>query len=162
MNTDPTSARPALLRIRQWYAKMLYIIAAIAIWYFGGGLPPTDFSRGILRSALVFVLFIVAARVFRSTAETDEQPRPWWRMTGRPLAGFVLGSVLAVAVIVLCLNAYGVETMRSLLLYAGEDVFDVVTAVLCAALAVLYFTSSARLRAIARAERREDERKRNP
>jgi hypothetical protein len=137
---------------------MLYLIVVFCLWYFVGGLPPTDLLRGLLRSSLAFVLVLLATRVFRVREETNA-PRPWWRATGRPLAGFVIGALFAVAVISLCANAYGFETDRKLRLYSGEDVFDAVSAVLAAALAVYYFTSSIRLRGIAREALREAERK---
>jgi len=36
---------------------------------------------------------IVGVRVFRGYLEPLEPPRPWWRWTGRPKAGFWLGSL---------------------------------------------------------------------
>ncbi|HEX4443587.1 MAG TPA: hypothetical protein VHZ81_08450 [Galbitalea sp.] len=157
METEPISPRPRLPRLRQWYAKMLYVIVVIALWYFVGGLPSTQFLDGLLRSVIIFVAFIVASRVFRGTDETSE-PRSWWRATAKPYAGFVVGSALALAVIIFCVNAYGVETMPKLVLYSGQDVFDAVSALFCAVLAVFYFTSSIRLRGIAREARAEAER----
>ena len=157
MDNEPIPARRRLPRLRQWYTKMLYIIVAFALWYFVGALPPTQFLDGLLRSVIIFVAFLVAARVFRGADESNE-PRPWWRATARPRAGFVLGSVLALVVIIFCVNAYGVETMPKLVLYSGQDVFDAISALLCAVLAVFYFTSSIRLRGIARDARAEAER----
>jgi hypothetical protein len=164
MDTEPISPRLRLPRLRQWYTKMLYVIVAIALWYFLGGLSSNELFDGLLRSVIIFVAFVVATRVFRGADETSG-PRAWWRATAKPRAGFVLGSVLVLVMIIFGVNAYGVETMPKLLLYSGQDVFDAVSALLCALLAVFYFTCSIRLRGIARdarveAERRAEEKRR--
>jgi hypothetical protein len=148
--------RSRLPRLRSWWAKLLYVIASLAIYYVVGGLAPTNLSRGILRSVIVVILVMAAVRVFRGAAEEGDEPRPWWRMTGGPLAGFILGGVLALTTIGLCLNAYGVESKTIERIFAGQDIYDAVTAVLVAALAVFYITSSVRLRAIAREERQKE------
>lgn len=155
---QPKSPRRGVPRLRAWYTKMLYLIVVFALWLFVGGLPPTDFLRGVLRSGMVFLLVVLATRLFRSKDETNE-PREWWRATGRPPAGFVLGSLFVVLTIVLAVSAYGYEATPKFRLYAGEDVFEALSAVLVAALAVFYFTSSVRLRGMLRDERREAERK---
>jgi uncharacterized membrane protein YfcA len=156
------TGRGRLLRLRSWYAKLAYVIVAIAIYYLSGYLAPTDNSRGILRSCLVFVLVLLAVRVFRGATETGDEPRPWWRMTGRPPAGFVLCAVTGLVAIALILYTVGVENEPMFRHLLSQEPYVVVTAILFAALAVLYGTSSARLRAIARAERLEEERKKKP
>jgi cytochrome c biogenesis protein CcdA len=152
MDTPPTPA-PRIPRLRQWYWKFAYIVVAVTIYYLGGALASTSNARGILRSALVFVLILLAARVFRGATELGDEPRPWWRMTGRPLAGFVLGSVFGLATIALVFYAFGVETEKAVHAFRSQEPYVIVTAVIFAALAALYLTSSLRLRALEREAR---------
>ena len=146
MNTPPTPQRRRLPRLREWYWKLAYVIVAISIYYLSGALASTDNARGILRSALVFVLVLLAARVFRGASEPGDEARPWWRMTGRPLAGWVLGSICALLALALVLYTYGLETEKIVRAFRPQEPYVIVTAVVFAALAVLYLTSSARLR----------------
>jgi uncharacterized membrane protein YfcA len=158
MNTATPRTRTILPRLRRWYWKLLYVVVGVAIYYIGGGVPPTDTSRGILRSVLVFLLFLLAARVFRSVDEPGDEPRPWWRMTGAPFAGFVLGVVFGLGAIVFAVSAYGVETVKAVRAFRSQEPIDIVSVVLFAALSVLYLTSSVRLRTMARDARLDAER----
>jgi uncharacterized membrane protein YfcA len=158
MTTEPTPLT-RIPRLRLWYAKMLYVIAAIIIYYLGGGLAPTDNSRGILRSALLLVLVLLAARLFRTAAEPDA-PRPLWRMTGRPTAGFVLGIVLAIFAIGFIGIASQVGTSAAFASLRSQQASTVAATVVFIALAVLYITSSIRLVGIAREARVEAARSR--
>jgi hypothetical protein len=49
------------------------------------------------------VAVISLARSFRGTGEAVQPPRAWWRLTARPLAGFVLGAMYALSVVYLFL-----------------------------------------------------------
>jgi uncharacterized membrane protein YfcA len=142
-----------LIVLRQWYAKLLYVIVGVAIYYLGGALAPTDNSRGILRAFLVVVLVLLATRVFRSKSEPDNAPRPLWRMTGRPLAGWVLGVLLGLTALGFVIAGLGIELTPAAHSARGGEPVIVVIAVLFAALAVLYLTSSIRLRSIEREAR---------
>ena len=153
MTTEPAPPRRTPVVLRQWYAKMLYVIVGIAVYYFGGGLAPTDSSRGILRSVLVFLLFVLAARVFRSIDEPGPEPRAWWRMTGRAFAGWVIGVVFGLATLGLLVYEIGISVTPSAHSLRGQEPLVAVTFVLFGALAVLYLTSSVRLRALERAAR---------
>lgn len=158
MTTEPVRPRRTLFVLRQWYAKMLYVIVGIAVYYFGGGLAPTDDSRGILRSVLVFLLFVLGARIFRSVDEPGSEPRAWWRMTGRAFAGWILGVVFGLATLALMVYEIGISVTPSARDLRGQVPLVAVTFVLFGALAVLYLTSSVRLRALERAARLEAQR----
>jgi len=160
MDTPPP-ASSRVPRLRQWYWKFAYIVVAITIYYLGGALAPTDNSRGILRSAMFFVLVLLATRLFRGATEPGPEPRPWWRMTGRPLAGFVLGGILAFATIALVLYAYGIETEKAVAELRPQEPYVIVTAVLFGTLAVLYLTSSIRIRGLDRDARIDEAAGRN-
>jgi uncharacterized membrane protein YfcA len=155
MNPVSRPARRGLPHIRQWYGKMLYVIAVIAIWYLGAGLVQSDEPRGILRAVLLLVLVLLGARLFRSPEEPDDAARPRWRMTGRPLAGWVLGTVAGLGAIWLFVAAIGTELAPASAHVASSTqnlaVF-VALAIALAALAVLYLTSSVRLRSLAKVE----------
>lgn len=146
-------------RLRAWYSKMLYLLVALGLWYFVSALLPTQLTEGIVRSTVVLIAVALATRIFRSKGETNE-PRAWWRATGQPTAGFVLGVLFSLCAVALLINAYGVEQDEKYLLYPGQDVDDVYTGVIFIALAVFYFTSSVRLRGMIREERLEADRKR--
>jgi hypothetical protein len=81
--------------IRKYNAKIGYgaaaVVSVIAAALVALVLPP------LLGSILVGVVFLAAVllgtRWFRGSEEGDG-PRSWWRMTGRPAAGFVLGGIL--------------------------------------------------------------------
>ena len=153
MTTEPRPPRRGLIVLRQWYAKLLYVIVGVAIYYLGGALAPTDNSRGVLRAFLVVVLVLLATRVFRSKSEPDNSPRPLWRMTGRPLAGWVLGVLLGLTAFGFVIAGLGIELTPAARSARGGEPVIVVIAVLFAALAALYLTSSIRLRSIEREAR---------
>ena len=153
MNAQTTPPRRRFPVLRQWYAKLAYIIIGITVFYVGGGLAPTDNSRGILRSVLLVVIFYLATRIFRSAAEPNDEPRPWWRMTGLALAGWVLGVFFALAALAFFAAAIGISTTPSAREVRGGVPVIAVSAVLFAGMAILYVTSSIRLRAAERAAR---------
>lgn len=95
------------------------------------------------------VVLLVATRVFRVAEEDVAAPRPLWRMTGRPTAGFVLGGILGLTVVMsLWIEIYGrtigAEAFSNL---EGPGGFPltIVDLVVSAVIAVLYFRSSIRL-----------------
>lgn len=59
-------------------------------------------------TVLALGLVLVATRCFRGPGEPVEPPRPWWRATNRPAAGYVLGVLFLVqAVAVLTRSGSG-------------------------------------------------------
>ncbi|HEX4058703.1 MAG TPA: hypothetical protein VHX87_10370 [Galbitalea sp.] len=154
MDSEPAPrARRGLPRLHQWYGKVLYIIVGAVIYYAGGALASTDNARGILRSVLVLLMILLAGRVFRGATEPGNEPRPWWRMTGAPTAGFLLGVIFGLAAIGLLVYAIAVETDPVVHHFRSQEPYVVVTCLVFAALGVLYLTSSARLLDAARKAR---------
>jgi hypothetical protein len=86
------------IRIARWYWKLLYVVASVVIIYlialFADPSRSGDGLRGILRALALFILTIVAARIFRGQGEDVAAPRAWWRMTGGWLAGLFITVVL--------------------------------------------------------------------
>jgi uncharacterized membrane protein YfcA len=156
MTPDSTPPRRSRLpRLHQWYAKALYVVVAIGIYYFGGALASTDNARGILRSILVLLMVLLAARVFRGAAEPGDEPRAWWRMTGAPLSGFILGVICGLIGVALLVWSIATQTDAMLRQFRAQELYVVVTCVVFVVLAVLYLTSSIRLVELARAARRD-------
>jgi len=62
-----------------------------------GGVP----EPVIVVGDIVFGLATVAigTRAFRARGEPELPPRVWWRATGRPPAGFVIASLLALSIV---------------------------------------------------------------
>ncbi|MBH0110118.1 hypothetical protein I6E81_08055 [Salinibacterium sp. NG22] len=88
--TDP-------LRFMAWWAKLLFFVTAIALLQLCyllldavGASSAVSLLFGVAFTSLAFV---VAVRTFRGRAEPITPPRPWWRATARPTAGFVLGAL---------------------------------------------------------------------
>ena len=86
---------------------------------------------------LAWVLF--GTRIFRGQQELLLVPRPWWRRTSKPVAGFVLSAYLIGAIAV----------RISLLVQGQNPVIWSVGAATDLILAVLFFFSSVRLLRIA-------------
>lgn len=88
-------------------------------------------------AALNIAYVIIGVRIFRGAGENRADPRPWWRATARPAAGYWIGSALGVGAFISCVGA---------LASPPEDAF--IPAISClsyAVLAAFYFNSSIRL-----------------
>nr|WP_218881489.1 hypothetical protein [Leifsonia shinshuensis] len=98
-------------------------------------------SLDVLVVAILNIAYvIVGTRTFRGAGENREDPRPWWRATGRPAAGFWLGGILAILAFISCVGALASKPENSF-----------VPAVACisyALLAAYYLNSSYRLRTL--------------
>ena len=88
------------MRIVKSWQKFVYIVG---VWLVGYVLVNVLLARVaphsfvvILGTAYSFAQWIVAVRTFRIPSESVERPRAWWRATGRPKAGFILGGILVV------------------------------------------------------------------
>ena len=91
---------------------------------------------------LIWVAFLVfAVRVFRGADENIAAPRPWWKMTARPTAGFVLGALSAASVATYMVRILSRRTTGNL------DFWDALSnSILFAGIAVAYTYSSIRSR----------------
>jgi hypothetical protein len=142
--TNQTDA-PTGPRIRPWPVKLAYIAASCAVVYLIAAIPVGPSGAGILRSALSFILILLATRLFRGVAEELAPPRPWWRMTGGVRSGIVLGSVFGLVAISSATGFVGLSL--SSLVKAGTTNLPaiLVNTVLAAILSYLFFRSSRRL-----------------
>jgi hypothetical protein len=98
-----------------------------------------DPAVDVLIVAILNLLYVgVGVRIFRGADENRVDPRPWWRATAKPAAGFWIGGGLAAAAFV-----SGVGALSS----HPENSFVPTVACICyAVLAAFYLHSSVRLR----------------
>ena len=99
--------------------------------------PLESVAGSIVLSILQFAGWYLASRVFRGEGEPGARARPWWRMTARPTLSAVWAAL------------YGVGTLVSLiaLFFIEVTLADLVSLLVQAGLAYLFFTSFRRLRA---------------
>ena len=89
-----------MTRIRKTRWKLVYIVIGILLLGFNGlvlspAFPPL--AAAVAANVLVLLLFLGGVRSFRGPGEPVKPPRAWWRMTSRPRAGFVVGSLLVLS-----------------------------------------------------------------
>jgi hypothetical protein len=130
------------VRITTVTGKISYIVGVFAlililnVFIFNRLVNPT-FDVMIV-AALNIAYVVVGVRIFRGADENRTDPRPWWRATARPAAGFWIGGGLAVAAFISCVGALASDP---------EDAF--IPSISClsyAVLAAFYLNSSVRLR----------------
>jgi heme O synthase-like polyprenyltransferase len=129
------------VRITTVTGKIIYIVGVFAlilvlnVFLFARFLNPTF---DVLVVAILNVAYVVVGvRTFRGADENRTDPRPWWRATARPAAGFWIGGLLAVLAFISGVGAFGSDP---------ENAF--IPAVAClsyALLATFYLHSSVRL-----------------
>ena len=130
------------MRITTVTGKIIYIVGVfglilvVNVFFIYRFVNPTV---DVLIVAVLNVAYvIVGVRTFRGAGENRDDPRPWWRATARPAAGFWLGGALAFLAFIA-----GVGALSS----RPEDSFVPTIACLAyALLAVFYLHSSYRLR----------------
>jgi hypothetical protein len=91
----------------------------------------------VIVAVLNIAYVLVGVRTFRGAGENRVDPRPWWRATAKPAAGYWIGGALGVGAFISCVGALASKP---------EDAF--VPAVACltyGALALFYLHSSVRL-----------------
>ncbi|MBB2975181.1 hypothetical protein FHX49_000722 [Microbacterium endophyticum] len=83
------------MRIQSTIAKSATIIGAAAVSLGATAfVGATNFSLGyFLGTVLMLSAVIFCVRTFRGIDEHIEPARAWWRMTSRPLAGYLLGAL---------------------------------------------------------------------
>jgi hypothetical protein len=91
----------------------------------------------LIVAVLNIAYVIVGVRIFRGAEENRPDPRPWWRATARPAAGFWIGALLAVLAFISGVGAF-----------ASDPEDAMIPAIAClsyAVLAAFYLNSSIRL-----------------
>jgi uncharacterized membrane protein YfcA len=112
----------AKLRITSGPAKVGFIIAAIILILMAGVALSFAVSREAAQlAALVLgvVLLIVGVRAFRGPSESLAPPRAWWRMTERPVAGFLLAIYFTLQGVGYLLTPFAVPAIE--VLYLAVD-----------------------------------------
>ncbi|WP_258045919.1 hypothetical protein [Leifsonia shinshuensis] len=90
----PLQWRP--LRVMRPLHKFAFIAGLLIVWptvvrLVGLVVSPT--AVGLISNVLWPFAIIALARSFRGPDEPIVPPRPWWRLTARPPAGWVLGAI---------------------------------------------------------------------
>lgn len=134
------------LRIVNPYGKFLYVliggIAVVLLNLLVAALVGPVVGP-VLYVVVLFGWILAGARVFRVPEEPIEPPRPWWKLTGRPTAGFVLAALFALQAITNQLTpVLGGRAGDG----GGSTTTATVVTVACAIAAVAYLASSLRLR----------------
>jgi hypothetical protein len=132
-------------RILNPYGKFLYVliggIAVVLLNLLVAALVGPVIGP-VLYVVVLFGWILVGARIFRVPEEPIEPPRPWWRLTGRPTAGFVLAALFALQAITNQLP----RTLGGRAADDGSTTTAAVVTVACATAALAYLASSLRLR----------------
>ncbi|WP_291038125.1 hypothetical protein [Herbiconiux sp.] len=132
--------RSGSVRIRKTGWKVLYVIAGSVVIgsvnQLIAALHVVQPVSEILSLLLFFAFVLLGARSFRGAGEAIEPPRVWWRMTARPTAGFVIGTVGVIFV--------GFAAMVLVLQPNEHVVTNVVSGISYAVVAVVYIHSSIR------------------
>ena len=133
-----------MFRIRKTRWKIAYIaVGVVVIFVLEAAIRPYIFPNPIyplIANLLDVLLYVGGVRSFRGAGEPIGPPRFWWRMTSRPRAGFVIGSLLILGT---ATGVYGAVSEPRDLIFTY-----VLGAVLDASLAFFYFRSSIRLRRV--------------
>lgn len=128
------------LRIVKPFDKFLYglfgYLAVIMVSLLGSALGGAPVGAVVVVAAFS-AWIIIGARLFRIEDEPLDAPRPWWRLTGRPAAGFVIAALFA-------LQALG--SWAASLTGGVTGPTSGATTTVCAIAAVAYLGSSLRLR----------------
>jgi hypothetical protein len=131
------------IRITSVSAKAAYVIVGYIVLVTAAGMSAVllrDVLLGaIVDAVLTLVLIGLGARWFRADGEDRISPRPLWRLTGRPTAGFVVATLAGIQT--LFAAGTGVITPHALLPSA-------VTTVVSLLVTIAYLASSMRLRSL--------------
>ena len=88
------------LRLTQKRWKAVYILGGYVVTALVAGLLPLGGGAAIITLILDVAWIYGGTRIFRGAGELLQPPRPWWRMTARPRAGFALGILVFVPALV--------------------------------------------------------------
>ncbi|MFD1713794.1 hypothetical protein ACFSBZ_04855 [Amnibacterium flavum] len=123
--------------------KAAVLIVSIIVVFFATFLASTVW--GLLAGAVAIVLVgtaavVVCARNFRVEGESDA-PRPWWKLTGQPLAGYFVGLIAVLQAGSQAISGAGIAEPSQL-----------IVGIWYLLVAAAFFHSSWRLRSIAAAD----------
>lgn len=142
------------MRIVKTRYKILFIAAwlvvlGVASWLLPeAGLTVVSDWLSILGFA---AMTVIAVRVFRVREEDIVAPRPYWRLTGRPTAGFLLGGLNALSAasavwsMIYTSSVANPSAEAALFAAPGTLPVQIVSIVIDAAFGFLYLRSSFRL-----------------
>jgi hypothetical protein len=86
------------LRIRSTWLKVVcvavYVLAATTTGRLLAEGNVTGVPATLILNAVWIAALVTGARTFRVHEEDPIPPRPWWQLTGRPTAGFVIAGLL--------------------------------------------------------------------
>ena len=125
---------PLRLTQRRW--KAIYIVGGYLVIFVVNVLLPQGGGVAIMTLILDVVWIYGGTRIFRGAGELIQPPRPWWRMTASPRAGFVLGILVFAPAVIFYIALVATEPF-----VAAWWLFMLENAVW----AVLYISSSVRL-----------------
>jgi hypothetical protein len=134
------------LRIVRTRYKLLYFVVWLAVTYvFSRYIYPhwSEIPRLVSAQVLSTGFTVLAIRSFRGRSEPVAPPRPWWRMTGGVVSGFLLGGLWLVSIPLLILVQLGVWPTPTV---AEPPVEFGVNTAINAVLAALFIHSAIRLR----------------
>ena len=131
------------VRVRSAWLKVAYVVGYILVSVTIGRalfvLDVPSVVATLIGNGLFVGAVFVGARIFRVREENPVPERPWWQLTGRPKAGFVIAGLLVVADIVLWLDQ--VLDVRS-----ADIPASILNSAVTLAVAVMYVRSSVLLR----------------
>lgn len=86
--------------VKTRYKVLFLLVSALVLGFIVGGLQAAglETATGWANVVGVPVIVIAAVRMFRVREEDVARPRPLWRTTGRPTAGFFIGGLNALSV----------------------------------------------------------------
>ena len=89
------------VRIRSTWLKVAYVGAYILVSVTVGRalfvLDVPSIVVTLVGNGLLIGTILVGARIFRVREEDPIPPRPWWQLTGRPKAGFVIAGAVTIS-----------------------------------------------------------------
>lgn len=129
---------PLRLTQKRWKAAYIALLTLLIFDVSFSTVPSSEVFGTIIVNLLILAGVFLGTRIFRGKNELLLAPRPWWRMTARPKAGFLLGAYWALGLI-------------PLLAPGSSPVAWLINAAVNILLAVFYVRSSILLR---RSERR--------
>ena len=98
------------MRVTSVTGKITYIVGVFAlilvlnVFLIARVVNPT--FDVLIVAVLNIAYVIVGVSIFRGEGENRTDPRPWWRATARPAAGFWIGALLAVLAFISGVGAF--------------------------------------------------------